>query len=102
MNNPGMRQKPEMLVEAVIESPLEDTKEEIIVPKTAVMWTGERSLVYIKHERQNEVSFSMREVTLGPALGDRYIIKEGIEVGEEIAVHGTFSIDAAAQLAGKP
>tara|TARA_B100000508_G_scaffold55003_3_gene42644 strand:- start:6206 stop:7945 length:1740 start_codon:yes stop_codon:yes gene_type:complete len=102
MNNPGMRQKPEMLVEAVIESPMEDTKEEIIVPKTAVMWTGERSLVYIKHERQNEVSFSMREVTLGPALGDRYIIKEGIEVGEEIAVHGTFSIDAAAQLAGKP
>lgn len=102
MNNPGMRLKPEMLVEAVIKSPMEDTEEEIIVPKTAVMWTGERSLVYIKHERQNEVSFSMREVTLGPALGDRYIIKEGIEVGEEIAVHGTFSIDAAAQLAGKP
>lgn len=102
MNNPGMRLKPEMLVEAVIESPMEDTEEEIIVLKTAVMWTGERSLVYVKHKHEGQVSFSMREVTLGPALGDRYIIKEGIEVGEEIAVHGTFSIDAAAQLAGKP
>lgn len=102
MRNPGMRLKPEMLVEAVIESPMENTSEEIIVPKTAVMWTGERSVVYVKHKRENEISFSMREVTLGPALGDRYIIKDGIEVGEEIAVHGTFSIDAAAQLAGKP
>jgi Cu(I)/Ag(I) efflux system membrane fusion protein len=44
----------------------------------------------------------MREVTLGPALGDSYIIESGLQEGEEIAVSGTFSIDAAAQLAGKP
>jgi Cu(I)/Ag(I) efflux system membrane fusion protein len=44
----------------------------------------------------------MREVLLGPDLGDSYIIEEGLEPGEEIAVHGTFSIDAAAQLSGKP
>jgi Cu(I)/Ag(I) efflux system membrane fusion protein len=44
----------------------------------------------------------MREVSLGPALGNSYIVEEGLQAGEEIAVHGTFSIDAAAQLAGKP
>lgn len=44
----------------------------------------------------------MREVTLGPALGESYIIEDGLQQGEEIAVNGTFSIDAAAQLAGKP
>jgi Cu(I)/Ag(I) efflux system membrane fusion protein len=44
----------------------------------------------------------MRNVSLGPGLGDSFIIKSGLEEGEEIAVNGTFSIDAAAQLAGKP
>ncbi|HKK69242.1 MAG TPA: DUF3347 domain-containing protein, partial [Bacteroidales bacterium] len=45
--------------------------------------------------------FIIRDVTLGPGLGESYIVEEGVEEGEEIAVHGTFSIDAAAQLAGK-
>ena len=44
----------------------------------------------------------MREVTLGSELGDSYAIESGLKPGEEIAVNGTFSIDAAAQLAGKP
>ncbi len=44
----------------------------------------------------------MRKVMLGPALGDAYIIETGLRAGEEITVRGTFSIDAAAQLAGKP
>src|SRR5690606_22846830 len=46
-------------------------------------------------------NFMMREVNLGPALGDSYLIESGLDEGEEIAVNGTFSIDAAAQLAGK-
>jgi len=44
----------------------------------------------------------MRDVTLGPGLGDSFIVESGLEEGEEIAVNGTFSIDAAAQLVGKP
>ncbi len=44
----------------------------------------------------------MREVVLGPSLGNSYLIEEGLSENEEIATHGTFSIDAAAQLAGKP
>lgn len=102
ISNPSGQFKPEMLVEGVVENPLQDRKEAIVVPKSTVMWTGERSVVYIKHVREDKISFSMREVTLGEALGNQYIIKEGLEAGEEIAVHGTFSIDAAAQLAGKP
>ncbi|MCA1747233.1 MAG: DUF3347 domain-containing protein, partial [Bacteroidales bacterium] len=60
------------------------------------------SLVYVKADTDQGVSFINREVTLGPALGDSYIIEEGLHEGEEIAISGTFSIDAAAQLAGKP
>jgi Cu(I)/Ag(I) efflux system membrane fusion protein len=66
------------------------------------MWTGERSVVYVKSATDQGVYFNMREVNLGPALGESYIVESGVQKGEEIAVNGTFSIDAAAQLAGKP
>jgi Cu(I)/Ag(I) efflux system membrane fusion protein len=66
------------------------------------MWTGERSIVYEKIESNDGVGFRMREVVLGPSLGDRYVIKSGLEAGMEIVTNGTFTIDAAAQLSGKP
>jgi Cu(I)/Ag(I) efflux system membrane fusion protein len=66
------------------------------------MWTGKRSVVYVKTGSEQGVNFIMREVSLGSALGDSYIVESGLQEGEEIAVNGTFSIDAAAQLAGKP
>ncbi len=93
--------KPEMFVSGQLKA---DSKgeEALIVPKSAIMWTGKRSVVYIKSATDQGVSFRMREVTLGSAYGDNYIVEEGLEDGEEIAVNGTFSIDAAAQLAGKP
>lgn len=101
-NNSGGRLKPEMFVSGVAEARLVAKSNSIVVPKTAVMWTGKRSLVYIKNNSDTGLSFTMREVTLGPALGDSYIVESGLQEGEEIAVSGTFSIDAAAQLAGKP
>jgi len=56
----------------------------------------------VKEQTENGINFLLRQVTLGPTLGDSYIIEAGLKPGEEIAVKGTFSIDAAAQLAGKP
>jgi Cu(I)/Ag(I) efflux system membrane fusion protein len=46
--------------------------------------------------------FKMREVILGPSLGNSYIVEGGLSEGEEIVTDGAFSVDAAAQLAGKP
>lgn len=94
--------KPEMLVNASVKSQLNSDSKEIVVPKTAVMWTGERSVVYVKQAANNGLHFSMREIELGASLGNAYIVNNGLVEGEEIAVNGTFSIDAAAQLAGKP
>jgi Cu(I)/Ag(I) efflux system membrane fusion protein len=102
VNNSDLELKPEMFVSGKVEASLSDDEESIAVPKSAVMWTGKRSLVYVKKSTNDNVSFVMREVLLGPDLGNSYIIEEGLEPGEEIAVNGTFSIDAAAQLAGKP
>lgn len=93
---------PEMFVSGTVTARLNRQGEIIVVPATAVMWTGKRSIVYIKTDSDKGVYFTMREVTLGASLGEHYIVEQGLHTGEEIAVHGTFSIDAAAQLAGKP
>lgn len=94
--------RPGMFASGKVYAGLELGSEKLIVPKSAVMWTGTRSLVYVKSVSDKGTEFTMRQIILGPTLGDGYIVEEGLTPGEEIAVHGTFSIDAAAQLAGKP
>jgi len=91
--------KPGMFVSAQLEGTAE-TPGEIFIPASAVMWTGERSLVYVKPNPIEPV-FEMREVTLGPKQGDTYTILNGLASGEEIVVNSTFTVDAAAQLKGK-
>jgi Cu(I)/Ag(I) efflux system membrane fusion protein len=100
--NPGGQLKPGMLVVAEVQAGHKQAAQSLIVPKTAVMWTGKRSLVYVMNRSQEAVYFEMREVVLGLSLGDDYEIESGLQEGEEVVVHGTFAIDAAAQLAGKP
>jgi Cu(I)/Ag(I) efflux system membrane fusion protein len=56
----------------------------------------------VELKTKSGVYFKMRQVTLGADLGDNFVIDEGLKEGEKIAVNGAFSIDAAAQLAGKP
>ena len=100
LNNKNDLFKPGMFVEGKIEGAQESTSSKITVPATAVMWTGERSVVYIK-TNPNEAVFEMREVLLGNANGDTYTIIEGLQNGDEVVTNGTFTVDAAAQLQGK-
>jgi membrane fusion protein, copper/silver efflux system len=102
VSNPKGKFKPEMFASGTIKAALNSNTAALSVPKSAVLWTGKRSVVYVKNTSENGISFKLREVTLGPSLGDTYIIEDGLDIGEEIAINGTFSIDAAAQLAGKP
>ncbi|PLB18928.1 efflux RND transporter periplasmic adaptor subunit [Mariniflexile rhizosphaerae] len=103
VKNPENKLKPEMFVSGVVSRNVNTSaSKDIVIPKSAVMWTGERSVVYIKSIVSNKVNFKFREVTLGASLGDAYIIKEGLSEGEDIVVNGTFTVDAASQLAGKP
>lgn len=94
--------KPGMFVSGVVKNETEQKTDQLTVPKSAVLWTGERSVVYIKAGTPENPAFVLREVVLGPSLGDAYVVKEGLSPGEEIVVNGTFTVDAAAQLAGKP
>ena len=100
-NKDGML-KPGMFAEGTLTSKNVSQKQALIVPRSSVMWTGERSVVYIKQQDKEQPTFKLREVVLGPSLGDRYIIEKGLTEGEKIVTHGTFTVDAAAQLGGKP
>lgn len=97
VSNGGGLLKPEMFVRGLIQSRLSD-KEQLMVPKSAVMWTGRRSVVYIKVPNTAIPSYQYREIQLGDAAGDSYLVESGLEAGEEVVVYGNFAIDAAAQL----
>ncbi|PKA97774.1 Cu(I)/Ag(I) efflux system membrane fusion protein [Flavobacteriaceae bacterium MAR_2009_75] len=90
--------KPGMFVEGTVS--IDGVNQVLTVPKSAVLWTGKRSLVYIKPD-ENRPVFEMVEVTLGDEVGNSYVILDGLSSGEEVVVNGTFTVDAAAQLNGK-
>jgi len=99
--NPGLLLKPEMFANGVVSSQVAGNSREIVIPKTAVLWTGKRAVVYVKEPERDQPTFRYAEITLGPSAGNSYVVKAGLQAGDEIAVNGVFSIDAAAQLAGK-
>jgi Cu(I)/Ag(I) efflux system membrane fusion protein len=100
--NQSGRLKPEMFVTGIVHARLDEYRNMLVIPKSAVLWTGTRSIVYIKQANTDEPVFKMREIGLGPMLGNSYVITDGLMEGEEIVTQGAFSVDAAAQLEGKP
>lgn len=94
--------KPEMFVTARVQTRTTGSLAEVMVPRTAVLWSGKRSIVYVKVPNASLPEFVMREVTLGNRLGENYQIASGLKAGEEIVSYGAFALDASAQLSGKP
>ena len=89
-----------MFVEAYAKSIQLNKTSSLSIPASAVLWTGKRSVVYIK-TNPNEPIFEMREIILGEKYGENYQVLEGLAAGDEIVTNGTFTVDAAAQLQGK-
>lgn len=102
MNNEKALLKPEMFVTGIVSADLKQYAGRMIIPASAVLWTGTRSLVYVKQPDTDQPVFKMREVELGPSLGYAYVVNSGLVKGEEIVTNGAYSVDASAQLAGKP
>ncbi len=99
VNNKEGKLKPEMFASGTVQAaPGQTVENEIVLPKSAILWTGKRAIVYVKEGK----GFALREVNLGSALGENYIVKSGLSEGEEVVVNGAFTIDAAVQLSGRP
>lgn len=100
LNNKDDVFKPGMFVTANIEGSTAKNDEVLTIPTSSVLWTGERSVVYLKTNPDQPI-FEMREIKLGNQIGNEYEVVEGLFVGNEIVTNGTFTVDAAAQLQGK-
>ena len=101
VNNPSNKLLPEMFASGIIKAKMKGMENTIVIPKSAVLWTGKRAVVYVKVPHENTISFMYRQVTLGQDMGEFYSIVEGLEEGETVATNGVFRIDASAQLLGQ-
>ena len=99
LNNYNGTLKPEMFVSGTLKNKqLGSSSSTISIPQSAILYTGERSVVYVRIPQTNIPSYEFREITLGEKSGTFYEVIEGLEKGEEIVVNGAFFLDASAQL----
>lgn len=91
-SNPQRLLHPNMFVTVTLH---EDLGEKITVPKSAVIDSGKRKLVFIVHDGEH---FIPRSVVLGPELADSFVIESGIDVGDMVATSALFLIDSESQL----
>lgn len=99
LENAGEQLKPDMLVRGTLSARMDSEK--LMIPASAVLWTGPRSLVYVQDTSAELPRFEVREVELGARAGDYYVIEEGLQEGEEVVFNGNFRIDSEFQLADK-
>ncbi|MCL4742620.1 MAG: efflux RND transporter periplasmic adaptor subunit [Phycisphaerales bacterium] len=74
----------------------------LVIPRSAVLFTGTRSVVYVRIDGAEQPTFEGREVVLGPRAGGFYTVREGLREGESVVASGSFRIDSAMQIAAKP
>lgn len=101
VSNRSKKLKPEMFVQGTISLSKDNAinqDEQVFVLKSAVLWTGLRSVVYLKLPKAKIPSFEFREIEIGSTVGDKYLVTKGLKQGDEVVTNGAFIIDAAAQL----
>jgi RND family efflux transporter MFP subunit len=91
--NPGMRLLPGMFVNATFIS--RAASESIVVPRSAVLDTGTRKIVYVAHP---DGVFEAREVAVGAASDDLFPVTSGLQRGDKVVLSGNFMIDSQAHL----
>lgn len=69
--------------------------EVLTVPESAVIDTGTRKIVYVETDPG---VFEGREVVLGPRVGNRFPVLEGLAPGDKVAANGAFLIDAESRI----
>lgn len=72
-----------------------DTPEVLALPRSAVLHTGDRSVVYVD---KGGGAYEQRRVKLGRAGDEHWEILDGVKEGERIVTTGNLLIDGQAQL----
>jgi len=74
----------------------------LLVPVSAVLRTGKRSIVYVEIPDADGPTYEGREILLGTRAGDYFLVENGLSEGERVVTNGAFKIDSALQIQAKP
>jgi Cu(I)/Ag(I) efflux system membrane fusion protein len=92
--NPDGALKPGMFADARLSLP---AAEAVTVPKSAVIDTGSRRIVFVETAPD---TFAARDVRTGESSEERVAILAGLREGERVVAAGSFFVDSQAQLGG--
>lgn len=92
IDNPTLKLKPGMFVNVDLKNSMGS---QLVVPASAVFQTGTRQLVFLNH---GNGSLQPKEITVGPRVGDSYIVLKGLKAGQSIVTSANFLIDSESQL----
>jgi Cu(I)/Ag(I) efflux system membrane fusion protein len=101
VKNPDGQLRPNMFAEAIVNSGNgEENESALVIPDTAALFTGRRSLVYVEVPNAESPTYDARVVRLGPKTGAVYPVIAGLREGEKVVTHGAFTLDADLQIRG--
>ena len=92
MANPGLVLKPGMYVSVNLTAEL---GRQLVVPASAVLHSGQRSIVFIDRGQGN---LQPQTVTTGPQIDSDIVILNGLKPGDRVVSSANFLIDSEAQL----
>jgi Cu(I)/Ag(I) efflux system membrane fusion protein len=92
IDNAGGVLKPDMFVDVSLEG---TPSAALTVPESAVIPTGERTLVFVD---KGDGNYEPREVALGARVAGGYEVRRGLAAGERVVVSANFLLDSESSL----
>ncbi|MEZ4321807.1 MAG: efflux RND transporter periplasmic adaptor subunit [Myxococcota bacterium] len=102
VGNPDGLLRPGMFAEATVFTGEASDEAPLVVPASAPLFTGQRSVVYVELRDEETLAYAPRTVRLGPRLGDYYPVVAGLSEGDRVVTRGAFALDADLQIRGGP
>ncbi len=98
--NPDGKLRPGMFAEAIVQTDALTERAPLVIPETAPLFTGRRSVVFVEAPDAERPTYELRVVRLGPRSGPVYPVLVGLNEGERVVAEGAFVLDADLQLRG--
>jgi Cu(I)/Ag(I) efflux system membrane fusion protein len=101
LDNPDGALRPGMFAEARLSGSIDPAHDRtLVIPESAPLFSGRRSLVYVELPGRDRPTYEAREVRLGDKVEDMYPVIAGLREGERVVSHGAFILDADLQIRG--
>lgn len=94
--NPDFKIKPDMFANVELKV---DYGNKLSIPQEAVLDSGASQTVFVAREGGY---FEPRKVTLGPKVGNHFVVMDGLKEGEQVVTSANFLIDSESQIKSSP